>query len=282
MMLTSISLWPLVRQTTPQIITIVSHISKLCITCFGTPALITCPCLLSRGPWNLWDLHSGHSAQGTLVLWAPISFLLTGITWLLTFCDVCKISIISTQSWSSQDRTRMDPMEINWKRIQYHPSWTGALHCTTSNGFLLLMLGSSCQCMHIKQCIALSNGKNTNCAETRNAFPSQSWSESKRDVERYDLLRRQWQLKPVKLLNQVRSQSFIGSTGWLPKSRQLPFKQDVLGVCQFVYFLCLHVCLVFYLFVILFIWCISLIVSCVCCLILLASNIHRDNISGYP
>ena len=61
---------------------------------------------------------------------------------------------------------------------------------------------------------------------------------------------------------------------------QLPFKQDVLGVCQFVYFLCLHVCLVFYLFVILFIWCISLIVSCVCCLILLASNIHRDNISG--
>ena len=171
MMLTSISLWPLVRQTTPQIITIFSHISKLCITCFGTSALITCPCLLSRGPWNLWALHSGHSAQGTLVLWAPISFLLTGITWLLTFCDVCKISIISTQSWSSQDRTRMDP---KWRSIgkEFNIIPVGLVHCTAPHptGFYHLMLGSSCQCMHIKQCIALSNGKNTNCAETRNAI----------------------------------------------------------------------------------------------------------------
>ena len=69
MMLTSISLWPLVRQTTPQIITIFSHISKLCITCFGTSALITCPCLLSRGPWNLWALHSGHSEHQFLFSW---------------------------------------------------------------------------------------------------------------------------------------------------------------------------------------------------------------------
>ena len=94
-------------------------------------------------------------------------------------------------------------------------------------------------------------------------FPSQSWSESKRDVERYDFLRRQWQLKPVKLLNQVRSQSFTGSTGWLPKHRQCfikgSFPLNVLGVCQFVYFLCLLVCLVIF-----FIWCICLIVAFVC------------------
>ena len=35
MMLASISLWPLGRQTTPQIITIFSHLFQLCITCFG-------------------------------------------------------------------------------------------------------------------------------------------------------------------------------------------------------------------------------------------------------
>ena len=95
----------------------------------GTPALITCPCLLSRGPWNLWDLHSGHSAQGTLVLWAPISFLLTGITWLLTFCDVCKISLTSTQSWSSQDRTRID---LKWRSIgkEFNIIPVGLVHCT--------------------------------------------------------------------------------------------------------------------------------------------------------
>ena len=104
-------------------------------------------------------------------------------------------------------------------------------------------------------------------------FPSQSWSESKRDVERYDLLRRQWQLKPVKLLNQVRSQSFTGSTGWLPKHRQcfikgsFPLNRTFLE-CVNLCISCVE-CLFGYLFVILFIWCICLIVAFVCFMSLL-------------
>ena len=196
---------------------------------------------------------------------------------------------------------RIGPGWIQWRSIgkEFNIIPVGLVHCTAPHptGFYHLMLGSSCQCMHIKQCIALSNGKNTNCAETRNAFPSQSWSESKRDVERYDLLRRQWQLKPVKLLNQVRSQSFIGSTGLLPKSRQcfikgsFPLNRTFLEcvnlciscVCMFVWlFVWFFICLLFYLFDA-FLWLLHLFVSCVCCLILLlARNIHRDNISGYP
>ena len=171
---------------------------------------------------------------------------------------------------SDQDGSKM---EINWKRIQYHPSWTGALHCTTSNGFLPFDVGflvsvHAYQTMHRfvkwKEHKLCRNEKRN----IYHPFPSQSWSESKRDVERYDLLRRQWQLKPVKLLNQVRSQSFIGSTGWLLKHRQcfikgsFPLNRTFLE-CVNLCISCVE-CLFGYLFVILFIWCISLIVAFVC------------------
>ena len=268
-MLTSISLWPLVRQTTPQIITIFSHISKLCITCFGTSALITCPCLLSRGPWNLWALHSGHSARPGHSCTLSTNFfsfdwdhLTSHLLWCLQNFHYFHPKLKLTGS--DQDGSNGDQLEKN--SISSQLDWCTALHhiqrvSTFDVGFLVSV--HAYQTMHRfvkwKEHKLCRNEKRN----IYHPFPSQSWSESKRDVERYDLLRRQWQLKPVKLLNQVRSQSFTGSTGWLPKSRQCfikgSFPLNVLGVCQFVYFLCLLVCLVIF-----FIWCICLIVAFVC------------------
>ena len=132
MTFTSIFLWPLVRQIIPQICFLFfPYKFQNNITYFGNPQPWShALAYWVEGPETYEPCTRGTlPAQGTLVLWAPISFLLTGITWLLTFCDVCKISIISTQSWSSQDRTRMDP---KWRSIgkEFNIIPVGLVHCT--------------------------------------------------------------------------------------------------------------------------------------------------------